>query len=486
MSSAPSVLRGTQEPRLASVPPFDESYGDLAIEYAASVGLHLDPWQQYVMINALGRRGGQWAAFEVDVTVGRQNGKGAILEARELSGIEVFGNKLIIHTAHELSTAEEAQLRMEQICESSPDLDRQVARVVRTNGKAAIEFKNGARIKYKARSKGGGRGFAGADMVVMDEKMILRAEPMAALLPTLATSPDPQVWYMGSAFFDDSTQQLALRERMLAGMDPELAAFEWSVEDGTDLDDREAWEQANPSPRISMRFLERERAALDDADFAREHLGIGGGGRSAAVIDPDVWASLADPESRPRAPYIIAIAVNPERSRSSLTVAARQRGNSKLVHVEITSRGGTMDYRPGTSWVVPRLVEMLDVREATVILDPSSPAGALLSELREAKIEPQLVSGNEYKQACGEFYDAAMGIGEGGPDPKLRQIVHLGQPALNVAIDAGRKRKVGDAWVWHPQDASVDITPLQGATLAFHGVRKPSTKRERTGHAVFV
>jgi hypothetical protein len=40
-------------------------------------GLILDPWQQFVLVNALGERAdGRWAAFEVGVDVARQNGKG--------------------------------------------------------------------------------------------------------------------------------------------------------------------------------------------------------------------------------------------------------------------------------------------------------------------------------------------------------------------------------------------------------------------------
>lgn len=479
-NSAPSVLRGRQEPRLSSVPPYDTSDGDLAIYYAKSVGLHLDPWQQHVMVDALGRRAGTWAAFEVDVTVGRQSGKGALLEARELAGIEVFGHRLIVHTAHQLKTAEEARLRMEQLCEAAPDLDRRVKRVVRTNGKEAIEFFNerrtgvGARILYVSRNKGSGRGFAGADLVVMDEKMFLPAEPMAALLPTLATSPDPQVWYMGSAHFEDSEQQLALRERMLAGNDPELAAFEWSVEgtiEDVDLEDREGWVMSNPALgyRITEKFLARELLALGEAEFAREHLGIGGSARAPAVIDADTWAALVDDRSRIDGGVVVAVDIPPDRSGTSISVAGHRKDGRG--HVELVDR------RSGTAWVVERLVE-LDVRHSpkAVVLDPAGPAGSLITELQEAGIEPVLVSGRELAQACGMFYDAAT-------QGMLR---HLNQPELNVAVDGARKRNLGDAWAWHRRDASVDISPLCAVTLALYGVGKPSKRRTKTGKAAFI
>lgn len=413
----------------------------------------MDPWQRLVMTHALGRRANQWAAFEVDVTVGRQSGKGALLEARELAGIEIFGNKLVIHTAHELKTAEEARLRMENICEASPDLDRQVKRVVRTNGKEAIEFRNGARIKYAARSKGSGRGFTG-DLLVMDEKMFLRSEPMAALLPTLATSADPQVWYMGSAFLPDSEHQVALRERMIAGNDPSLAAFEWSCEDDADLDDPRQWAIANPALgiRISEEFIRRERAALDDADFARERLGIGSGGSHAVVIDLDLWAELAEASTAP-APAAFALDVTPDRARASIAMAGL-RGDVLRVELVENARG--------TGWVVARAAALYGRYKRPFLLDPSAPAGSLIPALRQAGVDIVEVSGREMSQACGAFYDLAN-------DRRLR---HFNQRELNVALAAARKRTLGDAWAWHRKDLT-DISPLVAVTLAAWSASQP-------------
>lgn len=483
--SAPSALLGRREPRLRSVPPYVSSAGEEAIEFAASVGLTLDPWQRLVMTDALGevpdvdlrgRPSMRWAAYEVDVTVGRQNGKGTILEARELAGVELFGEKLIIHTAHEMKTTEEARLRMEQICEASPDLDRRVKRVVRANGKEGIEFWDdrrsgvGARIKYTARSKGSGRGFAGADLVVMDEKMFLRSEPMAALLPTLATSPNPQVWYTGSAHFPESSQQLALRGRMLAGGDRSLAAFEWSVPDGGDLLDRESWAAANPGlgHRFGERFLVDEHAALEEADFAREHLGIGGGGARAVVVDMGVWGLLADKTPPPLSDVVFAVDVTPDRSRASLAVAASRPDGRRHVEVARNERGA--------GWVVAATVESLSRWPgATVVLDASGPAGSLIADLSAAGVEPYVTSSREMGQACGSFFDAVA----------AGRLSHFDQPALNSALGAARKRPLGDAWAWHRKDPSTDISPLVAVTLALFGLDRPRPETPRRSGRVW-
>jgi hypothetical protein len=49
----------------------------------------------------------------------RQNGKGGIIEARELWGLFIGGEKLILHSAHEFKTAKEAMRRIEELLVSS-------------------------------------------------------------------------------------------------------------------------------------------------------------------------------------------------------------------------------------------------------------------------------------------------------------------------------------------------------------------------------
>jgi phage terminase large subunit-like protein len=115
----PSAERlGAQRPRLLHVPDFSSSTGEEACELAAMAGLEMDPWQQFAIHNALGERpDGKWAAFEVGIEVPRQNGKGGILETFGLAGLFLLGEQLIIHSAHEFATAEEALERMSQIIE---------------------------------------------------------------------------------------------------------------------------------------------------------------------------------------------------------------------------------------------------------------------------------------------------------------------------------------------------------------------------------
>jgi hypothetical protein len=42
------------------------------------------------------------------------------------------------------------------------------------------------------------------------------------------------------------------------------------------------------------------------------------------------------------------------------------------------------------------------------VVQPSSPAGSLISELEEAQIEVVKASTQDYAQACGDFFDGVV------------------------------------------------------------------------------
>lgn len=470
MTSSPSSepLVGAQRPRVEHVPDYVSSAGDEAIAFCSRYGLILDPWQRHVITHSLGeRRDGRYAAFEVGLLVPRQNGKGAVLEARELAGLFLFGEGLILHSAHEFKTAQEAFRRVLAVVENAPDLRKRVARIRTSHGEEGIELKSGARLRFVARSTGSGRGFTG-DTVILDEAYNLSSDGMSALLPTLSARPNPQIWYTSSAGMEGSDQLRRVRERGVAGEGKRLAFFEWSSEADVDLDDREAWAQANPALgiRITEEFVESERDAMDDTGFSRERLGIWFDPNLMMVIDGRKWAAIADPASQIDSPVVFAVDATPERSGAAIAVAGRREDG--LGHVEV------VDTRSGTGWVVERIVELHARHKPRAwVLDPASAAGAWIPALQERGIEPVLITGREMAQACGALYEDVV---------ENQALRHLDQPQLNAALSGARKRHLSDAWAWHRRDSTVDISPLVAVTLAWHGVATHGGPEKRSAY----
>lgn len=483
--NAPPELRGIQLPRLLSVPPYVSSTGAEAIELACLAGLDLDPWQQFILTNSLGERpDGKWSAFEVGVVVSRQNGKGGLLEARELAGLYLLSERLIIHSAHQFDTSIEHFRRLLALIEETPSLSKRVKRVSNAHGNEGIELKSGQRIRFRTRTKGGGRGFTG-DCLVLDEAMDIPESTHGALLPTLSARPNPQVWYTGSAVdqdVDDNGVVFArIRERGLAGDDPSLAYFEWSADVPIDqispdvTEDREQWARANPALgiRISAEHVSHERASLSTRKFAVERLGIGDWPRTddAAdrIISNEAWAACMDADSTAQNPVCFAFDVSPDRSSSSIAVAGDR--SDGLPHIEIVDR------RRGTGWIVERLAELVRAHKTYAVLaDASGPAGSLIPEVEHvvgvnSKGESILmvVSAKEYAQACGILFDAVA-------DGRLR---HIGQTELVAAVDGAKTRPLGEAWAWSRKSSDIDISPLVAATLAIYGNSRRPKKKSR-------
>jgi len=452
-------------PRIMSVPEAESSRGREAVDFAAKAGLRLDPAQALVLEHALGvRDDGRWAAFGVGVVEPRQNGKGAILEARELAGLFLFGERLIIHSAHQVDTSLEHFRRLLWLIEETPELDRRVAKVRNTNGQEEITLKTGERIRFRSRSRGGGRGFS-CDCLVLDEAMFLPEFAYGALLPTLSARPNPQVWHTGSAvdqFVHEHGLVLArLRERGVAGDDPTLAFFEWSV-DGENpslvpvevASSEGAWMEANPGmpARISAEHVANEQRSMDPRSFAVERLGVGDWpdtNGSGSVINLDDWNALTDLDSQIVGPVSFAFDVTPDRSFA--TIAASGRRSDGLIHVEVVER------RPGTGWLARRMIGLVEKhRAAQVCCDAAGPAGSILPELTAANVPVEAISGRDYASGCGLLYDLV----------EQKALRHLGAPEMVASLRGCQRRPLGDAWAWSRKSSAVDISPLVAVTLA--------------------
>jgi hypothetical protein len=474
LAASPDLL-GAQRPRLLSVPDFASTTGDEAIEVAALAGLHLDPWQQFVLTNALGEKTDakgetKWAAFEVGVEVARQNGKGGLLEARELAGLFLLGERLIIHSAHDFATSLEAFRRLLSLIEDTPDFARRVKRVSNAHGKEGIELHGGQRIRFKTRTKGGGRGFS-ADCLILDEAMVIPEAMHGALLPTLSARPNPQVWYTGSAVDQESMEHghvfARVRARAVKGGDPALAYFGWSAPADTpdEVDDAlatdpAAWAAANPGLgiRISLEHVEREQRSMDPRTFAVERLGVGDwpdpNVTKGQGIDAELWSKLTDTASTIEGKPAFAFDVKPDRSGASICAGGFRPDG--LAHVEV------VEHRRGTAWLVDRLIDLKETHGAvTIVCDQASPAMTFVGALADAGIDVRTTTTSEHAQACGGLFDAV----------DQRTLRHLGTPELHAAIRGAVKRPLGEAWGWSRRSSAVDITPLVSGTLAHWAIR---------------
>lgn len=454
------MLLGSQTPRVLTRPDFtSEAAGQEAVDLAASVGLHLDPWQQLFVLVALAENGNRWAAREVAKLVARQNGKGASDEAIALHGLFLLNLPLQLWTAHQFKTTTEAFLRIRGWIDGSDDLRRRVKRITTANGDEGIELKSGARLRFIARSKSSGRGFS-PQRIFFDEAQELATAAVTAMMPSMSAQPNPQALYSGTVPGEDNNAEhwTRLRNRGRAGSSARLAWAEWSPkgsEDGVeavDLDSPDSWADANPALgyRVTVETIETERESFDDESFAQERLSVWPEHSATAIIDPKSWREQTDSESVIAGPVVFA--VDTSQDRSTTVIAAAGRRSDGHTHVELVK------YGHGTGWVLDELIRLTQAWGGGVVVDGISPAASLVPALKEAGLDPTVTNASDMARACGSFYDAVT----------EDTLFHLDDPVLAKALVAAGKRPLAGGWAWNRK--SGDIAPLVAVTLAAYGV----------------
>lgn len=477
---------GDQIPPNCWVPEYVRSRGDKAIKWLNAVGIHLDPWQQFCLREMLGEKAnGKWSAKEVVLLTPRQNGKTLVAEARELVGLFLFGEKLIIHSAQLFPTAHESYLRMCSLINASPGLKKYVHKMRSGNNNVGIELRSdddvpahirGSRLLYMARGKDQSRGFSG-DLVVLDEAYNLDPDAVGAMIPALSARPNPQVIYTSSTGDDESTVLLKVRDRGLNN-EPGVALFEWCADKGANANDRDQWYKANPALgiRIDEDFVVMELGALEPKMFARERLGLWADNSLRSPIDPDVWAALCEcggvshaehkgqPQSQITSRCVVAVDASPDRAMATIALAGYTEDGRKQVEVESSGAG--------ISWCVEALNELfsssVNPPPLAVCVQAGARAGALIPELEALGIEVIPFGTREILSSTGFFYDSVTD----------KSLVHLGDSTLAVGLSGARQYniggKVGDdeynGWGWTRSDTTVDITGVCAITYALWGL----------------
>lgn len=427
----------------------------------------LDEWQENVLEAAMGERSdGQWAASRVGIAVPRQNGKGALIEARELAGLLVFGEQSIVHSAHEQRTARVGFDRIKAYFDNYDDLRRKVKAIGTAVAREYIELNTGQMLRFPARSKGAIRGFS-IDCLILDEAQIFSDLALQAVMPTMAARPNPQMWLLGTPPTPADDGEVFTRWRLSGHerTDRRLCWCEWSAPTGADLDDRDTWAAANPAlgDRISYEAVADERAALDDDGFARERLGMWRSASVAEVIPSADWAAIGDAEMAFAGPISIGVDMAQDRTSAAVALAGEVADGRWLVSLREHKTGPT-------DWVVP-FVEAFKARNQVraVVIDKASAAASLIDRFEQSRVRVTATGVVEMADACGQLYD---GVYAGW-------LAHSAQPQLAYALSQARKRDLlgGGAWGWNRKSSESDITPVVAVTLALWGARHSKVRR---------
>ena len=485
MTRSPSVaLLDSEAPPRVNVAPARtraNSWEDVS-DLSAAFGVTLDEWQETVLQSAMGERSdGTWAAQRVGVSAPRQNGKSQLIVARGLAGALLYGEKTIIISAHQQDTARETFAKFVEIIDANPSLQARVAQVMNSLNREFIRFTNGAKISFKARSAGGGRGFS-ADCLMLDEAQILSARAWAAINSTMSARPNPQVWLLGTPPTpeDDGEVFAKVRRAAMDGKSPRSAYLEW----GADSDDDPALEstraKANPAwhTRINHDVVQGEYETYTREQFALERLGIWTSDIAGSrLITKEQWTDTGIDEA-PEGTQSFGVAFSQDGLRVSLGGA---RKHDDGVHVElIDADAGDLD--EGLAKLATWLHSChKDV--TAIVISGRSGATALAEELYALHVPRRKVivaTTAQYFTSCSMFHSAVKG----------RTVTHLNDPVGqqqlddSVAISDKKVRGEGGAWGWRATTKDGDETPTEAVSLA-HWAAKTIRQRKPGAGASF-
>lgn len=464
---------GSQEPSEKVAPEYQRSDGMDAAAIVKAGGVTLDPWQVDVLADWMARQpSGKWAAPSCGGSVPRQNGKSLLVQARAAAGMILF-NETVIYTAHLQKTATETFEEMRDFFENDT-IRKYVAEVRGALGREQIILRSGARIKFLARTRNGGRGQHG-DLLIFDEAQELDETAQGSFLPAISASLNPQTVYVGTPPSPDVTATVFrdLRTKALDGKTSRTAWFEFSVKDIGDVKDPKRWAATNPAlgRRIQQSTIEGEAEQMAADTFARERLGWWSPVAVEKIdyaLDRHAWTACASDEMKPEGKTAYGVKFSPDGSTVCLCGAVKPKEGAarvSLIDMQPTGRGIT--------WLAEWLNERVGVG-CCVVIDGRNGVDVLTERIKTTwKAKNSVV-----RPSTKDVIAAVSGFTNAVNEKELTW--YKPQTVLNESAITAIKRPMGGGYGFGGDNS----LPIEACALALWGVKmskRNPTRKMRIG-----
>lgn len=475
-------LLGKTQPRLWT-PPLRKltratSHGYSVCDFADAIGEPFLPWQRWLAVHAMETDPSGFYRFRVIVVlVGRQNGKSSGKRTISLWRLHVDGAKLVLGVAQDVSLAREQWQMCLDTIEASPDLSEELDQVRRVNGDEwfriaaeldargenpdereigyeddeldeSLTLAGGGRYKIAASNRKAGRGLSIDELNIDELREQRNWAAWSALSKTTMARPDAQIWCMSNAGDDESVVLNQLREAALSGRDPSIGLFEWSGEDGCELDDWEQIRQANPGLGYTVSEAAiRTALVTDPPNVFRTEVLCQKVDQLDGAIDYEAWKTLCDPSGTMdthRERLAACLDAAPDGQHFTLTVAARLADGRPRVEL-------ARDWTSSADVRRELAAELAKVKPKAFGWFPGGPCAEIGSVIRPLAVkinrhsgerkptevpENGEITGARVSEACMEFSGLVRGRG----------LVHAGQELLDTHARGASKLYTGDGW----------------------------------------
>lgn len=456
---------GAQEPCVRIAPEYLDTDGPDAARILRTGGTVLDPWQSDLLDDWMAMTPWhKWACKTCGISVPRQNGKTGLVQGRSNAGMLLYNEK-IIYTAHLQKTSTETFEEM-AVFFDTPKLSKYVKDIKTAIGREQIILKSGARIKFLARTRSGGRGQHG-DLLIFDEAQELDDDQQASFLPAISASLNPQTILLGTPPEPQSpgTVFRAIRDRALAGETRGMAWAEFSVDEIGDVTDRKRWAMTNPA--LGRRILESTIAGeceqMSPDTFARERLGWWTPiveKKEDLAIDAQIWDACRSTELKPDGKTAYGVKFTVDGAAVCLCGAVvPQTGPARISLIDMQPTGR------GMSWLANWLNERYRTA-ACVVIDGRNGADVLIDKIADTwRIKGSVIrpGAKDVLASVGTLTDAL----------NERTVTwYAPQEVLRDSALTSVKRPLSGGWGFGGENSA----PIEAAALALWGAK--TSKRD--------
>lgn len=456
---------GSQDPSARVCPEYARSDGEDAEKILKLSGLVLDEWQSMILKDWMATDDdAKWICKTCAGSVPRQNGKTALLQARATAGMLLY-NEEVLYTSHLQKTSTETFEEISALFEH-PRLKKYVKDIKTALGREQIILKSGARIKFLARTRNGGRGQHG-DLLIFDEAQELDENSQASFIPAISASRNPQVVYVGTPPDPDSAGTVfrTMRKKALDGDTKTTAWFEFSTTEIGDVTDQQRWAMSNPAlgRRIMLTTIQGECEQMPPDTFARERLGwwtpIVTKTEDFAIPE-DVWDSCKSEEQKPEGLTAYGVKFSPDGSEVALCGACI--GADGVCRISLIQRKST---NHGIRWLSEWLNER-STKAACVVIDGRNGVDLLIDRISDKwKAKNSVI-----KPRTNDVIAAATLLTNELTEKTVSWF--SGQEDLRESAISSIRRSIGAGWGFGGDNSA----PVEAASLALWGVR--NTKRD--------
>lgn len=458
--------KGRQTPTQSVVLPYYDTKGQEAIDLYNASGRIAQEWQELLLSDILSvNDDGLWVHTKFGYSVPRRNGKNEIVAIRELYGL-VNGEK-ILHTAHRTTTSSSASKRLANILNgmgyteiARPKQNENYERAYTYSKQFGLERitllnEGGGSCDFRTRSSKGGLG-EGFDLLVIDEAQEYTDDQESALKYVVTDSKNPQTIFCGTppTPVSSGTVFTKMRNDTLSGLRVNTGWAEWSVDEKSNVRDKELWYETNPS--LGTIFTERsitDEIGSDEVDFNIQRLGLWLKYNQKSAISKTEWAEMCVnilPDLT--GPMYVGIKYGNDGSHVALSIAIKTKKGK--IFVETVD---CCDMKSGNNWILQFLK---NPSIAKVVVDGANGQQLLANDMQEYKMKaPTLPKVSDIIVANSSFEQGLF----------KANIVHMDQPSVEQVVGNCEKRAIGTngGFGYKSLREGIEVAILDSIVLAY-------------------